>query len=471
VRVMRMLDRTLITQIAAVVGGENTLVGEGAVARYRSDASGALPGAAEGDRAAAALVVAKPRTTDEVSRIVALAAGAGVPVIPRGAGTGLWGGAAAPSGGIVISTERMAAGPEIHREDLYVIAGPGMTTGSLRAAVEAQGLFYPIDPANQAVCTIGGNVAEDAVGLRGLKYGTTRNYVLGSEIVTPEAKVIKVGARTVKSVAGYDVTRLMVGSAGTLAVVTSVTLKVVPMPEERYAMAFALPAAVMAAGAAAEIMALGFPLAALEIMDEGTAKVARTYLGEGAGQGSLVIVEIDGPRTLCEAAASKVKELMRNAFQAGAPDEARRSDCERIWRLRRAAFAGISTLAPVVVADVSGPHPNLAAAVGATYGSVEHHGVNAFVFGHAGERRLHVALAASGSGEEPAIGLAAAMGALRAAYAGLGVDLSCERSLGLGPVKHVRLCASGAGFDVMMRLKRTMDPKGIMNPGKMFHEA
>jgi glycolate oxidase len=467
-----MLDQKLITEIAAVVGGENTLVGEGAVARYRSDASGVLPAAAAGDRAAAALVVANPRTTDEVSRIVALAAGAGVPVIPRGAGTGLWGGAAAPSGGIVISTERMAAGPEIHREDLYVIAGPGMTTGRLRAAVEAQGLFYPIDPANQAVCTIGGNVAEDAVGLRGLKYGTTRNYVLGSEIVTPEAKVLKVGARTVKSVAGYDVTRLMVGSAGTLAVVTSVTLKVVPMPEERYAMAFALPDAVMAAVAAAEIMALGLPLAALEIMDEGTAKVARTYLGEGAGQGSLVIVEIDGPRTLCEAAASKVKELMRNAFHAGAPDETRRSDCERIWRLRRAAFAGISTLAPaVVVADVSGPHPNLAAAVGVTYAAAEHHGVSVFVFGHAGERRLHVALAASGLGEEPATGLTAALGALGAAYADLGVDLSRERSLGLGPAKHARLCASGAGFDVMTRLKRTMDPKGIMNPGKMFHET
>ena len=211
--------------------------------------------------------VVRPRTAEEVRAVVALAGDEGLAVTVRGGGTGLWGGAVPARGGIVVSTEYLAGEPEIHRDDLYVVAGAGTLTGPLRARLADAGLLYPVDPASEAGCTLGGNVGEGACGLRSLKYGTTRNYVLGLELVTAEAKLVTVGARTVKNVAGYDLTRLMVGSEGTLAIATSVVLKVLPLPPDEVVTLYAFPDAMRAAEAAVEINALGFAPVLLEMMD------------------------------------------------------------------------------------------------------------------------------------------------------------------------------------------------------------
>ncbi len=220
----KMREPVYVSKLREIAGNDNVFTDEETLICYSFDAT---------RYRAKPEVVVKPVDTEQVSRIMSLAYEEAIPVTPRGAGTGLSGGSIPVRGGIVVSTELLNRPAQIHREDLYAIVQPGVVIEEIQRQLEAKGLFYPIDPASQAACTIGGNVAECASGPRGLKYGTTRNYVLGLEVVNPDGRVIRVGARTVKSVAGYDIARLMVGSEGTLGFITSVTLKVLPLPPAR----------------------------------------------------------------------------------------------------------------------------------------------------------------------------------------------------------------------------------------------
>jgi glycolate oxidase len=416
--------------------------------------------------------VVKPRSAEEVRQVVALARDEGIAVTVRGGGTGLWGGAVPVRGGVAVSTENLAGAPEIHRDDLYVVVGAGTITGELRDTVEMAGLFYPVDPASEASSTVGGNVGEGARGLRSLKYGTTRNYVLGLELVTGEGKLVSVGAKTVKNVAGYDLTRLMVGSEGTLAIATSVTLRVLPLPPDEVVLAFALPDAATAARAAAEIMAQGLNPSLVEFADrESLRTVARNPWSDA---GALLMVGFDGTKSRCEEQASKVQGILRSECAAAPAAEVRRPDCERVLKVRRSVLTGLLESSRVVrLESLSVPPARLDRLVERISELSRSSGLGMAVWGHAGDGAIHVAVLGDPAERDTDRNVTAAIEVL-SDVAGVCEDLGGAACGGAG-LRHgmpaARLAVTGVGLDVLKELKRAMDPKGIMNPGKMNYDA
>src|SRR5512143_214526 len=282
-----MLARDIIEALKGICGSDNVSVDEAARTAYSYDAT-RLKGMPE--------VIVRPGSEDEVASVVRLAAKHGVPIVPRGAGSGLSGGSVAVMGGIVLSFERMASILSIDTENRIAIIQPGVVTGVFQKAVEEKGLFYPPDPGSLAFCTMGGNVAENAGGMRALKYGVTRDYVIGLRAVLPSGEAIKTGVRTAKGVVGYDLTRLLVGSEGTLAVITEITLSLIPMPEKVVTMTAIFRNPREAGVAVAAIMGSPVTPRCLEFIDSqalaaGAAK-AGMELPEGAG--AFLLIETDG---------------------------------------------------------------------------------------------------------------------------------------------------------------------------------
>jgi glycolate oxidase len=413
--------------------------------------------------------VVRPADAGETARVVALAGTEGKPVVARGGGTGHGGEAVPAVGGIVISTERMNAGPEIHGDDLYAVVGPGVISGMLRRRAEAAGLLYPIDPGSEATSTIGGNIAEGAAGMRGLKYGSMRNYVLGLELVTPEGKVVKVGGKTVKNVAGYDVTRLVVGSRGTLGIVTSATLKLLPLPQVRRVLAFAFTGGAGAAEAAGRIVAGGGNPAALEILDEVSLAAVAGCAGDGSlpGSGALLLVEVDGARSRCEAEAIELKDAVLKVHGAAVYADAAYPDAERLWVARRSVLAALaSKAAGVRLWDVR-LAPSRMAALMEQVGEVsERYDVRLAAFGHAGQGLLHLAAAGNWVDREEAARADFAVYRLESLGAPLGLGISERGGMGAGawPASGPSLGRTEA--EVVRRIKAAFDPAGVMNPGK-----
>jgi glycolate oxidase len=463
VGIILMTNGAIVEFLKGIVAPENVLTDQESLVCYSFDATRytALPD-----------VVVKPRTSQEVAGVVALAYEESIPVTPRGAGTGLSGGSVPVKRGIVISTERMNSPARIHKEDLYAIVEPGVVTEHFQRDVEAKGLFYPPDPASQGACTIGGNIGECAGGLRGLKYGTTKNYVLGLEIVTPEGKIVKTGARTVKSVAGYDVTRLMVGSEGTLGIVTSVILKLLPLPQARRVLACRFDNIEDAADAVAEIIESGLVPSILEIMDDKTVEAVAAHLEEDLGKGVLLLAEFDGAKPLCQEEASKATGILnaRHGGVVGGEVEAEKS--EMLWAARRAALPALTRLSKtVILEDVTVPRSRLADMVGKITKISEKYDLKVAVFGHAGDGNIHPTFLTDRKNGGEMKRVEAAIGEMMCACVDLGGTISGEHGIGVDKMPFLKLEIGKAGYEVMRRLKDSLDPNGIMNPGKMFYDT
>jgi glycolate oxidase len=457
-----MLSDGIIKELGGVVGDENVLTDDESRVCYSFDATrySSKPD-----------VVVKPRDTEEVARVVALAYGEQIPVTPRGAGTGLSGGSVPAAGGIVLSTERMNSAPQVHKEDLYAIAQPGVVTEQFQAAVEAKDLFYPPDPASQSVCTLGGNVGECAGGLRGLKYGTTRNYILGLEVVTPEGRIVRTGARTVKSVAGYDVTRLMVGSEGTLGVVTSITLRLLPLPPVRRAVACLFEDIAGAAEAASEIIADGCVPSVLELMDHTTVGAVESYLKESIGGRVLLLAEFDGVRSLADEEASRALAVLKGKSGVLVDGQVESERAELLWRARRSALPALTRIAPtVVLEDVTVPRSKLRQMIQSARKAAGKYEIRIAVFGHAGDGNLHPTFLIDRRDSGQVKRLDAAISEIMGICIDLGGTVSGEHGIGIDKMPFLKLELGEAGYEIMRRLKASLDPRGIMNPGKMFYE-
>jgi glycolate oxidase len=458
-----MVTPALIDKIRDMVGRDYVLTDRESLICYSFDATrfASLPE-----------VVVKPKTTDEVSKLVTLACEESIPVTPRGAGTGLSGGSIPTRGGIVLSTERMASPALVHKEDLYAIVEPGVTTESLQKQVESRGLFYPPDPASKSACTIGGNVAECAGGLRGLKYGTTKNYVLGLEIVTPEGKVVRTGARTVKSVAGYDVTRLMVGSEGTLGVITSIILRLLPRPQSRRVLWCWFESVGGASEAVADLIGSGLIPSVLELMDEKTVKAVEAYLGQAVGEGVLLLCEFDGSNSVCDEDASKTIGILKGKYGRQVRTDGDGSDSEQLWRARRSVLPALTRLAPTVtLEDVTVPRSKLPDMVERIERIAGRYGLKIAVYGHAGDGNLHPCFLGDKTNKDEMKRVAAAVSEMMRACIDLGGTISGEHGIGLDKKPYIVLELGEAGCEILNRVKSALDPKGIMNPGKMFNEA
>ena len=421
-------------------------------------------------------VVVTPGTTAEVAAVLRACNEARVPIVPRGAGTGYSGGSVPIRGGVVLSMARFTRILDIDEENLLAVVEPNVLTGVLQAAVEEKGLFYPPDPASLAECALGGNIAECAGGPRAFKYGTTRRYVLGLEAVLPTGEIVKVGGKTVKNVVGYDLTQLLVGSEGTLAVVTKIVLRLVPLPPAHLTVRAMFPSVAHAAEAVSGLVRRRIVPATLELIDgECLAAVAR-YLETDdlapPGTGAMLLIDVDG---VPESLAREADLVVAACVEAGASAHDRAPDGpgrDELWRIRRELSPALKTISTFKLNnDVVVPRarvPKLFALIGRLRAES---GLPIPAFGHAGDGNIHVNIMVPDPSDAAAV--ERARRAERALFEGvlaLEGSITGEHGIGLTKAKYLPLEVGAAEIALMKRVKAAFDPNGILNPGKIFPE-
>jgi glycolate dehydrogenase FAD-linked subunit len=454
-----MLDPSILKELSAIVGPAHLFTGPEELVVYSYDATRttSLPAA-----------VARPATAQEVSQMLLLANRRRFPVVPRGAGTGMSGGSVPVRGGLVLSFERMNRILEIDEQNRMAVVEPGVITGDLQREVEERGLFYPPDPASQQFCTLGGNIAECAGGLRAVKYGVTRDYVLGLEVVLPTGEIIETGSRTLKSVAGYDLTRLIVGSEGTLGVVTKIIVRLLPRPESIRTLSAFFPSIRNAAQAVSRIMAGTIVPRALELIDGGAIHAVETYLKEdvSGGAGAMVIAEVDGPAVATSGDIESLAEACRIAGAVSVKQARDKNEQDRIWKLRRAISPALYTIKPRKInEDIVVPPARVPDILAEVQDIAKRHGLLIVCFGHAGDGNIHVNIMLE-EGERPQAELA--VKEIFAAVLRMQGSISGEHGIGITKAPFLPLETGKLALEAMRRIKRALDPNNILNPGKIF---
>ncbi|NUR76809.1 MAG: FAD-binding protein [Thermoleophilia bacterium] len=449
----RLGQPRLTTDLAAAIGAD-AVAPESERARYATDASG-LVGLPD--------VVVRPADTAAVAAVLAVAQAHGVAVVPMGARTGLAGGAVARGGGIALSLERLDMIAPVDRGNLRLTAGAGARTVDVHAAARAAGLFYPPDPASLESSTIGGNVATNAGGPRCFKYGVTAEYVLALEAVTAEGRIFRTGPATRKSATGTRIAQLLVGSEGTLAVVTEATLRLLPRPAARLAATASFDSVEAAGEAVAAIVADGLVPSALELLDAECLE-----LGGLPAAAALLLVEVDGPDAASVGTQLSLVEHALRRTGARRFERARgEHDIERLWHARRALSAALtSAAAHHLFQDVCVPPAAIPEALRRIAEIAVRHRVRIPVFGHAGDGNLHPSVLYDDAGEADAAHAAEAE-VLRTAVA-LGGTVSAEHGIGLLKVPFLAETIDPVALEVARTVKRALDPRGILNPGKLL---
>jgi glycolate oxidase len=453
---------SVLAQLKEIVGAEFVLVDPERVEPYAQDAvKEKFPPEA----------VLLPRTAEEIAAILRLANEARFPVTARGGGVGYTGGAVPIEGGIVIGTDRMNHIREINADDLYVVTEPGVTTYALQQAVEAYGLFYPPDPASYKNSFIGGNIAENAGGMRSPKYGVTKHYVLGLEVVMPTGEIIKTGGRTTKNVVGFDLTGLICGSEGMLGIITEATLKLLPLPEQTRTVRATFHTMTEACACVPRFTRARITPVAVEVLDQNAIRAVEAEFAFGlpVDAGALLIVSVDGAQEEVERAARVVEQVMREGGGFDLLRSTTREEEDRLWDVRRALSPAIKKYGTLKLnEDVVVPRSRVPELVE----RVEEIGRrrNTFVvnFGHAGDGNIHVNFMCDR--EDPAA-VARARAAVRDTFAvavELGGTISGEHGIGYVKAPYMEMAVTETTMDAMKRIKRALDPLGILNPGKVF---
>jgi len=414
--------------------------------------------------------VVRPVNAEQISEVLILANQERFPVVPRGAGTGLSGGSVASNGGIVLDLTRMDRVIEVDPANQHMVVEPGVITAEIVSRAEKVGLLYPPDPGSVKVSTIGGNVAENAGGLRAGKYGVTRNYLMRIEAIAPTGERFASGAKTRKCVAGYDLVSLLCGSEGTLGVITEITLRLVPLPKHRKTMTASFSSAAAAGQAVSNIIAAGLVPGTLEIIDNFTLRVIEDYahLGLPVDAGALLLAEFDG---LVECAVEEEGRLGMHALtESGASaiqlaDDA--DERERIWQARRVALAALSRAKPTsILEDITVPLPKLAEMIQKVESIGRANDVSVGTFGHAGDGNLHPTILTDERDEEEMKRVEVAIGQLFEAALELGGTLSGEHGIGFCKAPFLVQELGKGSVEIMRRIKRALDPNNILNPGK-----
>lgn len=416
--------------------------------------------------------VVTPGTTAEVAAIARLCHDHRVPLTVRGAGTGYTGGSVPIRGGVVVAMARFDRLLAIDEANLFAVVQPNVVTRDLHAAVEARGLFYPPDPASLAQCAIGGNVAEDAGGPRGFKYGTTRKYVLALEAVLPTGEVIRTGAKTVKNVTGYALTDLIVGSEGTLAILTEITLRLVPKPEAQRTFSATYGSIGAAANAVTALVHAGVIPATIELLDRPSLDAVAAHLGRPmapAGTEALILVEVDGSAPAAAHDAAVAIDACRRGGATSITEAGSAAERTAIWEARRELSYALRKIAPRKINhDVVVPRGR----VPALYATLDRlrraHALQIAAFGHAGDGNLHVNLLVDPANPDEMARARLAERELFDAVVGLDGAISGEHGIGFAKAAYLGLQLSAAELALMARLKQAFDPHGILNPGKLW---
>jgi len=443
-------------------------------AHVKTDAdSRALYGTDALKRGSPADVVVFPGTTEEVAGVVRICAERRLPIVPRGAGTGYTGGSVPTHGGVVVSLDRMNRILEIDEANLIAVVEPNVVTGDLQDAVEKVGLFYPPDPASLRQSVIGGNVAECAGGPRAFKYGTTKRYVLGLEAVLPTGEVIHTGGKVVKNVVGYDLTQLLVGSEGTLAIITKITLRLVPKPPLQITLRATFPDVESSAAAVVNITRARVVPAALELIDGDSLEAVARNLNVRSlapeGTAALLLLEVDGIAEAIGEEASRVEEACR---AAGATEVLRaRSEEERqeLWRVRRELSLSLKMIASLKFNhDVVVPKGRIPGLFALVRDIRERFDLRIPCFGHAGDGNIHVNIMVNKDNADEIARAHEAEAVLFSGVVALEGSISGEHGIGFTKARFLPLELSDDEIALMKRVKKAFDPHGILNPGKMF---
>ena len=413
--------------------------------------------------------VALPRSVASVSRLLAFARAERIPVTARGAGFGYVGSCVANRGGVVLSLERMKRIKEINADDFVAVVEPGVITKTFQDAAERRGLFYPPDPASRADCTLGGNIATNAGGPRCLKYGVTRDYVLGLEVVLADGSVVRLGGRTHKNKTGFDLHRLFVGSEGMLGVVTEATLKLLPLPPSRACLACGFGSTREATRAIARIFRAGFLPCALEVADSFTLAAARKRTGSKQldGCNALFIVEVDGQERPVRAEVRDLERVIRASRPRFIDRAIGPAACERLWQIRREfSYSLRDTGLTKLNQDIVVPRGRLEELFQFTAQLQATHGLPIAAFGHAGDGNIHVNIMLDRNVPGAEARAQAALDDLfRQVIAWQGA-ITGEHGIGLAKLHWWPQAADPAVRALHRTVKRALDPRGILNPGK-----
>jgi glycolate oxidase len=455
------MNRSRAVRLLEAKLGPSKVLSEGAgLETYVTDDSG-FPGMVPD-----AVVLADK--AEDILETLAIAQETGVPVTPRGAGTGRTGGATPVFGGIVLALVGMRQILEIDRAEGLAVVEAGVVLADLHHAVEREGWFYPPDPNSAAACVIGGNVAENAAGPRALKYGPTRDYVLGMDAYLMGGRQIKVGRRTRKGVTGYDLTSLLVGSEGTLAVVDKIALKLVPKPEHLLTFSLQFARIEDAVGAITRLIATGCVPRCAELLDEATLEVMRSAGNPmAAGANAMLLLEVDGLEAACEEQADRVAEACERAGALEVLVAQSENQRSKLWEPRRHMSYAVRRLAQHKISeDVVVPRQRLGELLTGVRALSELHEIRALTYGHAGDGNMHVNFFWNDEAERRRVD--AAVADLFRLTIALDGTLSGEHGVGALKAPYLPLEQNEELITLQRDLKRVFDPAGLLNPGKIF---
>ena len=452
-----------VSELRQIVGDAFLLLDATSLQTYGVDALG---------KGHAPDVVVIPANTDQIASIARLCNAERIPLVVRGAGTGFTGGAVPTRGGVLLSMERLNRILDIDELNLLAVVEPNVINADLQHAVEGQGLFYPPDPASLNQSSIGGNVAECAGGPRAFKYGTTKRYVLALEAVLPTGEVINTGSKAVKNVVGYDLTQLLVGSEGTLAIITKITLRLLPKPPANATMLATFAGIRGAVDAVSELIRRRVVPAALELIDSDSLQAIETNLGGGLvppATGAALIVEVDGTERGVQEDLDRVVEACRGVGAkeiTRARDEAER---DRVWSLRRQTSAALkATGLTKINHDVVVPKGRVPELFDVVAEIKEKFKLRVASFGHAGDGNIHVNLLITPGDADEAARAKEAERFLFTRVVALEGSISGEHGIGFSKAAYLPIELSSDEIALMKRVKAAFDPNGILNPGKMF---
>jgi glycolate oxidase len=461
------LTTTIIDQFKNIVGNEFVLSDEESRANYGHDETEHLLYPPE--------VVLRPRTAEEISRVMQICNHHRIPVTPRGAGTGLSGGALPHLGGVLISTDRMNSILTIDERNLQVITEPGVITELLQRAVMDKGLFYPPDPSSRGSCFIGGNISANSGGPKAVKYGVVKDYVLNLEIVLPTGDIIWTGANVLKNSTGYNLTQLVVGSEGTLGIVTKIVLKLLPLPKYDLLMLVPFRSLEKAGEAVSAIFRAGFTPSALELVEIDALRIVSRFVNNSLvpvtdDTAAHLIIEVDGNHPDILMNEMEAISNLLTSYDAGdvyfADDAQQKTE---LWRMRRVVAEAVKLEGYTVEEDTVVPRAELPALIRGVKELGRQYNFHAVCFGHAGDGNLHIRIKKQGvanSLEDPE--LVKGIRAMFALVHKLGGTISGEHGIGLVQKGYMDIVFGETSLQLMRGIKKTFDPNNILNAGKIF---
>lgn len=458
-----MITEEVKKKIIAIIGEENYEDSKVSRLTYSYDSTP--------DMQAMPDAVVSPRNTKEVSDIVKICNEYKIPIVPRGTGTNLCGGTCPTEGGIVFLFKHMDKILELDEENLTATVQPGAITLDLINLANEKGLLYPPDPGSMKSSTLGGNISENSGGLRGLKYGVTRDFVMGLEIVLPNGDIIRTGGKLAKDVAGYDLTRLYVGSEGTLGIITEAILKLVPAPEARKTMLALYEDLEAAARAVSKIIANKIIPVTLEFLDQPTIAAVEDYvkIGLPTEAKAVLLIEQDGSPEQVERDIAKIEEICKSEQAVSVQIAKSNEEAETLTTARRTALSAIARIKPTtILEDATVPRSEVARMVKAINEIAEKYNLNICTFGHAGDGNLHPTVPTDARDKEEMERVWQAFEEIFIKAVELGGTITGEHGVGVMKAPYLELKLGKEGIAAMKAIKAALDPNNIMNPGKMF---